>query len=94
LHEVADIDSILSAMQCEIYRSGKKSGAYLYLEKEDDFSRVPDSLLELLGHLEHVMHLELTQERTLAQADPGEVRRNLEEKGFFLQLPPTAYTEI
>lgn len=84
---------MLTAMQCEIYRSGKKPGAYLYIEEEDEFSRVPDSLLKLLGNLEHVMHLELTQERTLAQSDPSEVCRNLEEKGFFLQLPPTAYTE-
>jgi uncharacterized protein YcgL (UPF0745 family) len=83
---------MLTAMQCEIYRSSKKSGAYLYIEQEDEFSRVPDSLMKLLGNLEHVMHLELTQERTLAQADPDEVCRNLEEKGFFLQLPPTAYT--
>ena len=81
-------------MQCEIYRSSKKTGVYLYIVAEDDFSRVPDSLLKLLGRLEHVMHLELTQERTLAQADPGEVRRNLEEKGFFLQLPPAVYTEM
>ncbi|MFV1997519.1 MAG: YcgL domain-containing protein [Acidiferrobacterales bacterium] len=81
-------------MQCEIYRSSKKSGMYLYVNEKDEFSRVPDSLLKILGRLEYVMRLELTQERTLAQADPGEVRRNLEDKGFFLQLPPTACTEI
>lgn len=67
---------------------------YLYVNEKDEFSRVPDSLLKILGRLEYVMRLELTQERTLAQADPGEVRRNLEDKGFFLQLPPTACTEI
>ncbi len=80
-------------MQCEIYRSSKKAGAYLYIEKVDDFSRVPDSLLKLLGRLEHVMHLDLTPGRNLAQADSGEVRRNLEEKGFFLQLPPSTYDQ-
>lgn len=80
-------------MQCEIYRSSKKTGAYLYIAVEDDFSRVPDSLLKLLGRLEHVMHLELTPGRNLARADPDEVRRNLEEKGFFLQLPPSTYDQ-
>ncbi len=80
-------------MWCEIYRSSKKADAYLFVEKEDDFSRVPEPLLALLGQLEHVMRLELTPERSLAQADPAEVRRNLAEKGFFLQLPPNEYTQ-
>ncbi len=80
-------------MQCEIYRSSKKAGAYLYIAVENDFSHVPESLLKLLGRLEHVMHLELTAGRTLALVDPGEVCRNLEEKGFFLQLPPSTYDQ-
>ena len=41
-----------------------------------------ETLLNLLGSLEHVMRLELAPERSLAQADTEEVRRNLEEKGF------------
>jgi uncharacterized protein YcgL (UPF0745 family) len=82
-----------AVMWCEIYRSSEKTGAYLYVEELDDFSRVPDSLLKLLGRLEHVMCLELTPQRSLAQADSGEVSRNLKEKGFFLQLPPAAYTQ-
>jgi len=63
------------------------------VEEQGDFSRVPETLLKLLGHLEHIMRLELTTERSLAQADSAEVRRNLVEKGFFLQLPEKEYTQ-
>ncbi len=50
--------------------------------------------MKLLGTLDHVMNLELTSERKLAQADPDEVRRNILEKGFYLQLPPSAYNQV
>lgn len=81
-------------MKCEIYRCSKKAGTYLYVSKKGNFSRVPDSLMKLLGTLDHVMNLELTSERKLAQADPDEVRRNILEKGFYLQLPPSVYNQV
>lgn len=87
------VDRIHAVMWCEIYRSSKNAEAYLYIEEEGNFSRVPETLLNLLGPLEHVMHLELTPQRSLAQADTAEVRRSLAEKGFFLQLPPKAYAQ-
>ncbi len=75
-------------MNCVIYKGSKKYDTYLYVEHEDDFSRVPNALLEMLGSLEKVMALELTASRTLAQADPEQVRRLLSEQGYFLQTPP------
>ena len=42
----------------------------------------------MLGALELVLTLELDARRTLAQADPQEVRRQLLEQGYYLQLPP------
>ena len=33
-------------MFCVIYRSSKRDQTYLYVEKKDDFSRVPDELTE------------------------------------------------
>lgn len=80
-------------MKCEIYRSSLKSGAYLYIEKKDDFSRVPAALLEMLGRLDHVMHLELKPERKLASENPAEVRLQLAEQGFYLQLPPAVHEQ-
>ncbi len=76
-------------MQCAIYRSNKKADTYLYVQEEGNFSRVPADLLSLLGRLDLVMTLELTPDRTLARADPEQVRQQLEARGYYLQLPPS-----
>lgn len=75
-------------MNCFIYKSLKKDEMYLYVEQKDDFSRIPDSLMGAIGRLEFVMELELTPERTLAREDAEEVRKNLAEQGYHLQMPP------
>ncbi len=76
-------------MQSYIYKSLKKVDLYLYLVKKDDFSGVPESLLINFGKTEFVMALELTPERKLARVDIAVVLTNLEQKGFFVQVPPT-----
>ena len=80
-------------MQCFIYKSLKKDYLYLYIVKKDDFSRVPDALVNRLGKLEFVMVLKLTPERKLAREDAGKVIENLKEQGFFVQLPPQKKTQ-
>jgi uncharacterized protein YcgL (UPF0745 family) len=75
-------------MHCVIYKGRKKADTYLYLEREGDFSQVPPALLELLGTLELVLSLELTPQRNLACADVEQVRLQLREQGYYLQLPP------
>jgi uncharacterized protein YcgL (UPF0745 family) len=74
-------------MQCAIYKSLRKQDTYLYLAAKDDFSRIPEALLRLLGEPVHVMDLELHSERKLAQEDTVEVLRNLQERGWHLQMP-------
>ncbi len=76
-------------MQCFIYKSLKKSELYLYIEKKDDFSKIPETLLNSFGRLEFVMDLELIAGLKLAREDVSTVRTSLEEKGFFVQIPPT-----
>lgn len=75
-------------MLCFIYKSLKKEHLYLYVDKKDDFSRVPEALFESFGKMEFVMELELTPERKLAQEDAVKVMDSLTAKGFFVQLPP------
>lgn len=75
-------------MFCAIYRSRKRRDTYLFLAVRDDFSRVPEPLLALVGETVHVMDLELTPKRRLAQADAAEVMSRLREQGWYLQLPP------
>lgn len=80
-------------MQCVVYISLNKADAYLYVEREADFTRVPESLQKVLGRLEKVMNLELTSGRRLASADADEVMRLLSRQGYYLQLPPAHYNE-
>jgi uncharacterized protein YcgL (UPF0745 family) len=81
-------------MRCAIYKSHKKNNAYLYVEKENEFSRVPAGLMSVLGKLELVMTLELTPQRKLAQADPAEVCERLRTQGYYLQLPPSDFPAV
>ncbi|MDD1613956.1 MAG: YcgL domain-containing protein [Methylococcaceae bacterium] len=79
-------------MQCFIYKSLKKDYLYLYIVNKDDFSKVPDALLNNFGKMEFVMDMELSPERKLAREDAGKVIENLKEQGFFVQLPPQRET--
>jgi len=76
-----------------IYRSDKKSGAYLYTCHGDELSKVPDALLAQLGTLHNAMTLVLNTDRKLAHADVERVMSDLLEKGFYLQLPPAEQQE-
>lgn len=75
-------------MLCFIYKSLKKEQLYLYVDKKDDFSKVPEALFNSFGKMEFVMDLELTPERKLAKEDVEKVMDSLNTKGFFVQLPP------
>jgi len=75
-------------MKTAIYKGRRKYDTYLFVENEDVFGRVPDTLLNMLGELEHVMTIELSHDRKLAAADTAQVMDSLREQGYFLQLPP------
>lgn len=75
-------------MQCYVYRSKRKQKTYLFIPRQDDFSDVPESLVKLFGEAEFSFDFELTATRKLVMADAAEVLRNINENGFFLQLPP------
>ena len=78
-------------IHCAIYKSSRKPDTYLYVECEDDFSRVPEALLAMLGRLDWVMNLQLSAERPLARADVAQVMAQIGEQGYFLQMPPPAH---
>jgi len=75
-------------MRCFIYKSSKRVDLYLYIEKKDDFSRLPEPLFVSIGTPEFVMELVLSPERKLAREDVNKVISSLKNKGFFIQLPP------
>ena len=75
-------------MQCVVYKSRKQFDYFLFVEKEQEFARVPDSLRQMLGELEKIMELRLDERRSLAQSDAVTVMRQIEEQGYYLQMPP------
>ncbi|QIA51722.1 hypothetical protein GW574_05000 [Pantoea agglomerans] len=75
-------------MFCVIYRSPLRDQTYLYVEKKDDFSRVPEELLKGFGKPQLAMVIMLAGRDRLANADINKVKQGLSEQGYYLQLPP------
>ncbi|MDX3774436.1 YcgL domain-containing protein [Chromatiaceae bacterium AAb-1] len=75
-------------MLCAVYKSPRKEGTYLFVERRDDFSAVPAGLLNSFGVPRLVTIINLAAREQLAQADIHKVRQALTEQGFYLQLPP------
>lgn len=75
-------------MKCVVYKSLRQFDYFLFVKTEDEFARVPDGLRQMLGMLEKVMDLELDESRSLAQADVVAVMQQIEERGYYLQMPP------
>ncbi|MCU7843478.1 MAG: YcgL domain-containing protein [Candidatus Thiodiazotropha sp. (ex Monitilora ramsayi)] len=79
---------------CWVYRSPRKEEMYLYLPVEDDFSALPDSLLQGFGTPAKVMQLTLSPSRKLAREDVIKVMENLQNQGFHLQMPPKMQVDL
>jgi uncharacterized protein len=73
---------------CQIYRSPKEEGMYLYVKKEEGLTRVPEALLSLFGKPQPAMVLLLTPEKKLARVSVEKVAENLDAQGYYLQMPP------
>jgi len=76
-------------MLCQVYRSPRKEQMYLYVSMQEGLKRVPEVLLKQFGEPEPVMILNLDGSRKLARADADKVVEEMQEKGFYLQMPPT-----
>jgi len=74
---------------CRIYRSSRRDEMYLYVDWERGLADVPPELLERFGEPQEVMSLVLTPERKLARAEVADVLASIEQRGFYLQMPPT-----
>lgn len=75
---------------CQIFRSSRKEEMYLYVDKAHGLVDVPEVLMTQFGEPQAVMTLILDSQRKLARADTAEVLADIAEKGFYLQMPPTA----
>lgn len=73
---------------CQVYRSPKEEGMYLYVKKEEGIAKVPEELLTLFGIPQPAMVLLLTPDKKLARVSVEKVAESLESQGYYLQLPP------
>ena len=78
----------------QIYKSPKKDEMYLYVDRKQDLERVPEALLAQFGPPQSVMILPLEPSRKLARADAAEVLKQIDDKGFYLQMPPPKDSEM
>ena len=74
-------------MQVTVYKGNNKEDHYLFLDRELADAQVPDSLLTMLGDLSLVLEFDLTSDRKLPQADAEQVRNDMLQHGFYLQMP-------
>lgn len=81
-------------MLCQIYRSTRKLETYLYTRFEDKLEMVPEELMKTFGRPEEALALDLDADRKLARANANAVLQAIEEKGYYLQLPPQGYTKM
>lgn len=80
-------------MLCQVLRSETKEYHYVYLAEGTEFDDLPEPLRQLLGQAEQFMQLDLSTTKGLANADIEQVRQDLSDKGFYLQMPPDISVE-
>ncbi|MDZ7829974.1 MAG: YcgL domain-containing protein [Halofilum sp. (in: g-proteobacteria)] len=79
-------------MRCLVYRSTLRTDTYVYLAREEALDELPEALRERLGRLEFALEFDLTSERRLARCDARAVLAQIEDRGYYLQLPPGEWT--
>lgn len=78
----------------DVFRSSREEEMYLYVDKKEGLSRVPPELLEKFGRAELALSLVLEPTRKLARADAARVLEDIQNRGFYLQLPPRPEQEM
>ncbi len=85
----------MTLMICSVYEAQRRAQTYLFVERREALSRVPDALRELIGERpRHVMDIPLRSGMQLARIDADTLRQTLREQGYYLQLPPQDEAEV
>lgn len=79
---------------CTVYRSANKDECYLYVNKQRGLECLPEDLRSLFGRPVAVMTMLLKPEKPLARADVKSVIAAVEDKGYYLQMPPPMDPEM
>lgn len=78
---------------CDIYKTASREEMYLFIARDSGFEVVPETLLNSFGEPQLVTTIVLTEGRKLARADINQVLSELDDRGFYLQMPPSEYPE-
>ena len=81
-------------MKVYIYRSTRREGMYVYVDRPDAINQLPAPVIGQLGAAEFAMEIELTKDRKLGQEDSAVVIDNLEKQGFHVQMPKDIEAEL
>lgn len=73
---------------CSIYKSRRKAGMYLYVDRQKGTGDLPEVLLKQFGKPVHVSDMILSPDRPLARAEVAKVMDHIRTQGFYLQMPP------
>lgn len=72
----------------KIYRSSVKPDMYIFVAADEELSRVPEALMKRFGRPIEAMSIELGADVVLARADSVTVLEQIQQEGFYLQMPP------
>ena len=75
-------------MLTAVYKSKKKADTFLFIEKRDDFSKVPEPLMAMFGQPQYVMIINLAKRTQLGVADLDTLKQSLSDQGYYLQITP------
>jgi len=78
-----------AAVLCEVFRSPRREGLYLYVPREKGLTQVPEALLESFGKPESALVFRLAADRRLARVAASDVLAALQDRGYYLQMPPS-----
>lgn len=79
---------------CEVFRSPRREGMYLYVERGEGLARVPGELLKVFGAPQSALVFRLHAGRRMARVSAQAVLQGLVEQGFYVQMPPASGSEL
>jgi uncharacterized protein YcgL (UPF0745 family) len=80
--------SAQSSLPVSAYKSSKKDQLFLIIPATTALNELPPELLVMFGDPKWVLNFEMTPTRKMGREDPQKVWDALQQKGYFIQLPP------
>lgn len=76
----------MSVSMVYVYKSSKKMRTYLYMERKDDFSKVPGELMAVFGTPKFMMAFMPDKHPVLQKISREELVKSLNERGYLLRI--------